>query len=102
MARPKKNRTSEYAALLAEELAASLGRELRRSIAAAQDAQRREIAALRSEVRRAMRRLEALRDRRPKPRAKLGRWVPGGPGRPPKDAAERVAAFAKRRLKGKR
>ncbi|MCC7380418.1 MAG: hypothetical protein IT384_01205 [Deltaproteobacteria bacterium] len=102
MARPKKNRTSEYAALLAEALAVSLSSELRRAIAAAQDAQRREIAALRSEVRRAMRRLEAMRERRPKPRTKLGRWVPGGPGRPPKDAAERVAAFAKRRSKGKR
>ncbi|MEE2902523.1 MAG: hypothetical protein VYC39_09340 [Myxococcota bacterium] len=29
-------------------------------------------------------------------RRPLGRWVPGGPGRPPKDAAERIAAFTKK------
>lgn len=96
MARPRKNRTGDYARLLADELSHQLHEEVARALAASQRSHQDELAALRAEIRRLTRRVEALATRDRAPRARLGRWVPGGPGRPPKDAAARIAAFEAR------
>lgn len=96
MARPRKNRSSEYASLLVQELVDQLTKQVAVAVAEALDAQRRQVAELRSEVRALLRRLEPPKKLPPARRKKLGRWVPGGPGRPPKDAAERIAAFSER------
>lgn len=98
MGRPRKNKVGEYASMLADEITFHMGRELLASIQASQSAYRDELASLRSEVVALQRQVDALsrRARTGKPKDKIGRWVPGGPGRPPKDAAERVAAFAAR------
>lgn len=97
MGRPRKNRVGEYAELLAEELAHQLKQEMQKIIVADRKAYRDEISALRSEVRKLTKQVETLSkksSRSGKPR--VGKWVPGGPGRPPKDAAERIAAFENR------
>ncbi|MCK6551753.1 hypothetical protein L6R52_38320 [Myxococcota bacterium] len=93
MARPRKNRLGEYAGLLGEELGARLHDEVARALAQTRDALRAELAALRTDVRRLTRQVDALARRSKTVRAPVGRWVPGGPGRPPKDAAARIAAF---------
>jgi hypothetical protein len=96
MARPRKNRIGEYAGLLGDELELHLARAVTQAVAEGQRAYEAEIAILRGEIRELGRRLDALSHRPAQRRAALGRWVPGGPGRPPKDAADRVAAFAAR------
>lgn len=100
MARPRKNRVGEYAALLAEELGHQLEKQVAPRLAAENAALHAELQTLREEVQSLTRQLEAL-DARLKPkrrsRPKVGRWVPGGPGRPPKDADERIAAFSQRK-----
>lgn len=95
MGRPRKNRVGEYARLLGEELGLQLQQEIIRSVAASQRAYLDELAELRSDLRKLGRRLDALMRRSRSPRG-VGRWVPGGPGRPPKDAADRIAAFEAR------
>ncbi len=100
MARPRKNRVGEYAALLAEELGHQLEKRVALRLASENAALHAELQTLREEVQSLTRQLEAL-DARLKPkrrsRPKVGRWVPGGPGRPPKDAEERIAAFSQRK-----
>lgn len=100
MARPRKNRVGEYAALLAEELGHQLERRIAVRLAEEHAALSVELQALREQLQATTRRLEALELRlKPKRRnrPKVGRWVPGGPGRPPKDAEERIAAFSQRK-----
>ncbi len=98
MGRPRKNKVGDYAAKLVEEISFHMSQDLARSIQASQDAYRDELNTLRGEVLALRKEVELLtrKSGKGKPKDKLGRWVPGGPGRPPKDAAERVAAFAER------
>jgi predicted RNase H-like nuclease (RuvC/YqgF family) len=100
MARPRKNRVGEYAALLAEELSDQLEKRVALRLAAENAALHVELQTLKEQIERFSAQLEAL-DARLKPkrrsRPKVGRWVPGGPGRPPKDADERIAAFSQRK-----
>lgn len=97
MGRPRKNRVSEYSALLADELLHQVTLAVARALADQQRLYLMEIAKLRAEVHALSRELsQALRKQRPTPRVRLGRWVPGGPGRPPKDATDRIAAFEAR------
>lgn len=96
MGRPRKNRINEYAELLGQEISQQLGTEMARAIAESQRLVRAEIERLRGEIRALEQRVDGLSQGRRTRSARLGRWVPGGPGRPPKDAAERVAAFASR------
>jgi hypothetical protein len=96
MARPKKNRSAEYAAALIEELRTLLAQDMARLLRELERTQIRELARLHSELRALSRRLDHAAQRTP--RVKVGRWVPGGPGRPPKDAAARIAAFTERRV----
>ena len=97
MGRPRKIRFGEYTALAAEELRLWLSSEIDRAVRAALAEQRREIAALRDELVQLSRQLE--RAKPPGRRRKIGRWVPGGPGRPPKDAIARAEAFTARQRK---
>lgn len=60
-------------------------------------AYQQEIAALRKEVSALTRQVEVLAKQTKAPKPKVGKWVPGGPGRPPKDANERIAAFERTR-----
>ena len=98
MGRPRKNRVGEYAGLLAEELAFHLSKELNLQIVDSQAEYRKEIEGLRGEIKELQRQIESLQSRSKahKNKPKLGKWVPGGPGRPPKNAEERVAAFSQR------
>jgi|SRR5687767_7600774 len=100
MGRPRKNRLGEYAGLLAEELELQLRQEILKIISDSQRAYRAEVEELRAEIERLSRKLDAATKRTARGgRARVGKWVPGGPGRPPKDAAERIAAFASRKSK---
>lgn len=96
MGRPRKIRFGEYTALAAEELRLWLSTEIDQAVRAALAEQRREITAVRSELAALSRQLERAKPRR---RRKIGRWVPGGPGRPPKDAVARAEAFTARQRK---
>ena len=99
MARPRKNRVGEYAGLLGEELQAQLSQEIRRALRDADRPWLEAIAALRAEVARLRRRVAELSRRPILAKRSVGRWVPGGPGRPPKDAPQRIAAYQARRRK---
>ena len=98
MGRPRKNRVGEYAGLLAEELAFHLSKELNIQIAENKEEYLHEIGRLRGEIKELQKHVGSLEQRlkNNKARPKLGKWVPGGPGRPPKDAQARVAAFSNR------
>ena len=98
MGRPRKNRVGEYAGLLAEELAFHLSKELNSQIVESQESYQSEIRGLKAEIKELQRQIEGLdgRIKSNKSKPKLGKWVPGGPGRPPKDAEARVAAFSNR------
>jgi hypothetical protein len=98
MGRPRKNRVGEYAGLLAEELAFHLSKELNIQIGENKEEYLREIELLRGEIKELQKHVFGLEQRLKsnKARPKLGKWVPGGPGRPPKDAKARVAAFSSR------
>jgi hypothetical protein len=102
MARPRKNRLGEYARLLGEEIGAQLSREVSRAITESQRVYHSEIAELRAEIRGLERRIETLSRRATEPKPRLGKWVPGGPGRPPKDADARIAAFEARARRSER
>lgn len=100
MARPRKNRVGEYASLLAEELGHQLEKRVALRLASEHAAMHVELEALRVQLEALTRQIQALELRlKPKRRSrpKVGRWVPGGPGRPPKDAEERIAAFSQRK-----
>lgn len=100
MARPRKNRVGEYASLLAEELGHQLEKRVALRLAETHAGLSAELLALKEELEAMTQRLEAMEARlKPKRRSrpKVGRWVPGGPGRPPKDAEERIAAFSQRK-----
>lgn len=97
MGRPRKIRFGEYTALAAEELRLWLSAEIDRAVRAALAEQRQEIAAVRDQLSLLARQFE--RGKPPRRRRKIGRWVPGGPGRPPKDAVARAEAFAARQRK---
>jgi hypothetical protein len=97
MPRPRKNRVSEYASLLGEELRRQLTKEIALAVRETERPWRQAVEGLRQEVVRLRRELAELGRRRNGRKQALGRWVPGGPGRPPKDAAQRVAAFTARR-----
>lgn len=99
MARPRKDRTAEYSTLLIQELVRHLSISIDGAVRAATAAQRKELTALRAEIRALNTRLEAAEKKKPRPPKKLGHWVPGGPGRPPKDAANRIAAFTEKKVK---
>jgi hypothetical protein len=99
MARPRKNRTGDHAQQFAEALAERLASVVREAVTAEQRVYRAELTKLRAELRTLSRRVEALARRRGPARTRLGRWVPGGPGRPPKDATARIAAYAARTKK---
>jgi hypothetical protein len=101
MARPRKNRTGEYARLLGEEISLQLQRVVRSALADAEKSYKADLAELQGELKRLGRRVESLARRVRTHRPSLGRWVPGGPGRPPKDAAARIAAFETREKKPK-
>ena len=102
MGRPRKNRIGEYATALSDELSYHLQRELRAAVEEAQVGYREEIAVLRQEIRSLTQRVETLSKKSTGGRARVGRWVPGGPGRPPKDAEDRIAAFEARSAKTKK
>lgn len=87
-------RFGEYALLAADELRRWMAAELERTTRVALSAQRAELDALRLEIQALRRQLD--RAQRPRRVRKIGRWVPGGPGRPPKDAVARAEAFAAR------
>ena len=93
MGRPRKNRVGEYAAALTEELTRILGSELSHVLETREKAQTEEVAHLERELRALRREVEELRKFVKGRRKKVGHWVPGGPGRPPKDADARIAAF---------
>jgi hypothetical protein len=97
MPRPRKNRLGEYAGLLGEELQLQLGAEIRRALREADRPWLEAIASLRAEVATLRRRVTELSRRPIIARRSVGRWVPGGPGRPPKDAPDRIAAYQGRR-----
>ena len=99
MGRPRKNRIGEYAELLAEELQIQLRQEILKTIAESQRAYEAQIDELREEIRKLAKKLDTASKKPRSSRARVGKWVPGGPGRPPKDAAERIAAFASRQTK---
>lgn len=99
MPRPRKNRVGEYAGLLGEELQIQLGVEIRRAMREADRPWLEAIASLRAEVAMLRRRMAELARRPIVARRAVGRWVPGGPGRPPKDATKRIASFEGRRTK---
>lgn len=96
MGRPRKNRLGEYATLLAAELSTQLGSQLAHALEESARANRAEVAQLRAELRALARQVEAIGKRSRPGKARIGKWVPGGPGRPPKDAADRIAAFEAR------
>lgn len=93
MGRPRKDRISEHAGHFAEELRRLLGSDFSAAVQELRATHQKELAALRKTVASLERRVDALMERDRRSRSKLGRWVPGGPGRPPKDAAARIAAF---------
>ncbi|MBI2375757.1 MAG: hypothetical protein HYV07_17305 [Deltaproteobacteria bacterium] len=98
MPRPRKNRIAEYAARLAEELAFQLSRELARNVQVLEAAQRRQLSVLEDDLRTLRKTIVKLERRRStKKRSNVGRWVPGGPGRPPKDAEKRVLAYVEKK-----
>lgn len=99
MGRPRKNRLGEYAQSLAEELQRLLAEDLERLLAEQHEAYQREIHGLRKEVQALAKQVETLQKRAKAPKPKVGKWVPGGPGRPPKDASDRIAAFESRAKK---
>tara|TARA_B100000676_G_C17502860_1_gene544049 strand:- start:51 stop:371 length:321 start_codon:yes stop_codon:yes gene_type:complete len=98
MGRPRKNRVGEYAQLLSEEFAFQLSKEINIQLAASKREYLQEIGELRNEIKTLNKQIQnleqRLKDNKVKP--KLGKWVPGGPGRPPKDAQARVEAFSSR------
>ena len=97
MGRPRKNKTNQFAVALAEEI--ELQNESRINFRIRQERLffMEKIFSLSEYVEKLESRIEKLESLIQKQqRAPLGRWVPGGPGRPPKDAAERIAAFAKK------
>ncbi|MEQ8280448.1 MAG: hypothetical protein RMA76_14030 [Deltaproteobacteria bacterium] len=96
MGRPRKNRVGEYAAALGEELSYHMQLEVTKAVEASQKVYLEEIAALRQEIRALSQRVESLGKKAKGSRSRVGRWVPGGPGRPPKDAEDRIAAFEAR------
>ena len=99
MGRPRKNRIGEYAELLAEELQIQLKQEILKTIGESQRAYQDQIQELREEIRKLSKKIDATGKKPRATRTRVGKWVPGGPGRPPKDAAERIAAFASRQSK---
>ena len=100
MGRPRKNRIGEYAGLLAEELEIHFKQEILKTISETQKAYQEQIEELREEIKKLSKRLDTVSKKtRTSSKARVGKWVPGGPGRPPKDAAERIAAFASRQSK---
>ena len=99
MGRPRKNRIGEYAGLLAEELELQLRQEILKILDESQKAYQEELDELRAEIRTLTKKVDAASKKRSNTRARVGKWVPGGPGRPPKDAAQRIAAFADRKAK---
>jgi hypothetical protein len=52
---------------------------------------------MRVEIARLRRRVADLSKRPIVTRQAVGRWVPGGPGRPPKDARARINSFERRK-----
>ena len=97
MGRPRKNKTNQFAVALAEEI--ELQNESRINFRLRQERGffMEKIFGLTEYVEKLESRIQKLESviQRQQQRP-LGRWVPGGPGRPPKDAAERIAAFTKR------
>lgn len=96
MGRPRKDRIGEHAGQLASELRRLLGADVLQAVAELRTAQQRELTTLRRAVTALERRVDELVERDRSRRSKVGRWVPGGPGRPPKDAQARIAAFNQR------
>jgi hypothetical protein len=100
MGRPRKNRVAEYAGLLAEELEIHFKQEILKTIGETQKVYQDQLEELREEIRKLSRKLDTVSKKSTRSsKARVGKWVPGGPGRPPKDAAERIAAFASRKSK---
>ena len=101
MGRPRKNRTGEYAGLLAEEIAHQITKAVNDRIDLFAAAHEREVAELRGQIASLENKVETLTKglRSEAKRSNIGRWVPGGPGRPPKDAEARVEAFQSRTTK---
>lgn len=96
MARPRKNRLGEHAQAFAGELERLLSEEMQRVIEQQHAEYMKEITSLRREIQRLGKQVEVLSERAKQPKPKVGKWVPGGPGRPPKDATDRIAAFEAR------
>lgn len=101
MGRPRKDRIREHAGSFAEELRRLLATDLAAALEAQHAEHRRELAELRRSMAALERRVETLLERQRAGRPKVGRWVPGGPGRPPKDAAARIEAFRRRAARAK-
>jgi hypothetical protein len=93
--RPRKNRVGEYAGLLGEAVSGQISQEMGQALAKLERTFQVEMAKIHAEVRLVNRRMEAL-ERRNAARPRVGKWVPGGPGRPPKDADSRIQAFRTR------
>jgi hypothetical protein len=93
MGRPRKDRIGQHAGEFASELRRLLSADLTQAVEEVLSKHERELASLRRAVAALERRVDSLAERHRASRGKVGRWVPGGPGRPPKDAAARIAAF---------
>lgn len=93
MGRPRKDRIGQHAGEFASELRRLLSADLTQAVEDVLSKHERELASLRRAVAALERRVDSLAERHRASRGKVGRWVPGGPGRPPKDAAARIAAF---------
>lgn len=96
MGRPRKDRIGQHAGEFASELRRLLSADLTQAVEEVLSRHERELATLRRSLAALERRVENLAERQRNTRGKVGRWVPGGPGRPPKDAAARIAAFHQR------
>ena len=97
MGRPRKNKTNQFALALAEEIELQNESRINLRIRDERLFFMEKIFGLTEYVKKLESRIDKLESIIQKQqRTPLGRWVPGGPGRPPKDAAERIAAFTKR------
>lgn len=97
MGRPRKNKTNQFAIALAEEIEHQNDVRINFRIKQERLFFMEKIFGLTEYIEKLEDRISKLESQLDKrQRVPIGRWVPGGPGRPPKDAAERIAAFAKK------
>ena len=98
MGRPRKNKTNQFAIALAEEIEHQNDVRINFRIREERLFFMEKIFGLTEYIEKLESRVSKLEEQiKKQQKVPLGRWVPGGPGRPPKDAAERIAAFTKKK-----